>query len=213
MPKLSQIQDRPIAIDLRVGLPDAATLYARWANHSLWPDDPFGASADERVWPRVFVERDLAARDRIALDPGEAPYWDAYYMWDNVREMTNHMRPLPVITNAIALGLDRDPNVHLRHDYALAGLAENGVSSETLEMEAAFMGYDITDGILESSLFMSELRGFDASDVSRSVYGLVDSLEAARKLRDRLDRYDPSFGPLSCISVWALGERPATPLE
>uniref|UniRef100_UPI001D09D8CE hypothetical protein n=1 Tax=Roseobacter weihaiensis TaxID=2763262 RepID=UPI001D09D8CE len=199
------------AIDLRIGLPEAATLRAPAARYSLWPDDPFGASADYNVWPSAFTQRDQARADRILLDPGEAPYWDSFYMWYDVREMTNHMRPLPITTNVIALGLDRDPTVHLRRDYALGQLKLGKLTPETLEMEAAFMGYDITDEFLRSALFDSARPDFDASNVSRTAYGLVDTLPAARTLRDLLDKDDPAHSPLSCISVWSLGERPPTP--
>ncbi|WP_238840739.1 hypothetical protein [Roseobacter cerasinus] len=123
------------------------------------------------------------------------------------------MRPLPVVSNVVALGLDQDPSVHLQQDLALAGLAQNGVSSETLEMEAVLMGYDITDGVLESALFAHDGPSleFDVRDVQRTVYGLIDTLEAARTLRRRLETCGPPNAPLHCISVWALGERPATP--
>ena len=214
MPRLAQISDRPFAIDLRIGLPDAAAWRARhWSpRYSLWPNDPFGASVDHNVWPSVFVRSGTPRADRITLAPGEAPFWEAFNMWDDVRDMTGHMRPLPIVTNVIALGLDRDPTVHLQPDYALAGLAENGVSPETLDMDAVLMGYDITDGVLESALFSHdgpELE-LDVRDVPRSVYGLIETLEAARALRPHLERCGPPHAPLHCISVWALGERPAT---
>lgn len=210
--RLSQIPDRPIAIDLRIGLPEAAELRASAAEYSLWPDDPFGASADQGVWPSAFVKQEHASANRIAVDPNEAPYWQAFYMWDDVREMAHFMRPLPVITNVIALGLDKDPTVLLRSDCALGQLETSGVSPETLDMEAAFMGYDIADEFLRSSLFDGARRDLDVGDVPRTLYGLVDTLEAARDLRKRLEQDDPSHVPLACISVWSLGERPATPL-
>ena len=211
MPKLSHIPDRPIAIDLRIDLAEAAKLRAPAAAYSLWPDAPFGASADFNVWPSAFVPSAQAAADRIALAPDEAAYWQAFYVWDDVREMANHLRPLPIATHIIALGLDSDPAVILDEDYALAQLAGGGVSPETLEMDATFLGYDITDEFLRSALFDAARPDFETNEVPRSSYGLVETLETARDLRKRLEQDDPAHGPLSCISVWSLGDRPATP--
>ncbi|WP_308914974.1 hypothetical protein [Jannaschia sp. LMIT008] len=213
MPRLSQIPDQPIAIDLRIDLRKAKEMRAAWpVDYSIWPDDPFGASADQNVWPSVFVDPGQASAERIVIEPGEAPYWDAFNMWDDVRDMMGHMRPLPIVTDVVALGLDRDPSVHLPQDFALAGLAQNGVSPETREMEAVLLGYDVTDGVLESALFAHDGIGldFEVRDVQRSVYGLIGTLDAARSLRRRLEPFGPPNAPLHCISVWSLGERPAT---
>jgi hypothetical protein len=87
MPKLSQITDRPFAIDLRVGLAEAAELRAPAASYSLWPEAPFGASADFAVWPGAFVPQDRANEGRIALASDEAAYWQAFQLWDDVRDV------------------------------------------------------------------------------------------------------------------------------
>ena len=157
MTVLSEIPETPLAIDLRLGFDAAAQLRAPAAAFSLWPNAPFGASADFGVWPSVFMPRarviGAAPRDRIVLEPGEAPFWEAFYMWDDVRELTAHLRPLPVGSHVIGLALDPDGADRLTSDLPVAMLAENGVSAETLAMDAAFMGYDITDMYLQSALF------------------------------------------------------------
>lgn len=210
MPKLSQIPDRPFAIDLRVGLTEAAQLRASAAAYSLWPEAPFGALADFGVWPGAFVPQDRANEDRIALAPDEAAYWQAFYLWDDVRDMTAHMRPLPIPTHVVSLAFDPDPTVPLTEDRPLAQLVSGGMSRETLEMDAMFMGYDMTDEFLRSVLFDGARPHFDARAVVRTPFGLVEERDAARALRRRLEQDDPAHAPLACISVWSLGERPAT---
>lgn len=211
MPNLSRVPDHPIAIDLRIGLAEAAEMRRPAAAYSLWPERPFGASADQGVWPSAFVGRDRAAADRISMHPGAAPYWDNFGLWDDVRDMAHHMRPLPVATHVIALGLDTQRIDLLRGDSVLGVLARGALTAETLGMEATLLGYDITDEFLQSAVFDSARPSFDANDVPRTIQGLVESLEAARDLRDRLDTADPAHSPLSCVSVWSLGDRPPTP--
>lgn len=212
MPRLSEIADRTLAIDLRIGLPAAAAWYNknRTPNYSLWPNDPFGASIDHNVWPSVFVRPGSNQPDRITLETGEAPFWDAFNMWDDVREMVRYMRPLPVVTNVIAVGIDAGVRSGPTDETALANLIENGVTAETLEMQAVLLGYDVVDGYFESALFMSHLDTFNAGDVCRTNYGLVERKMDAQSLCDRLQSKLHDRSTLHTVSIWALGERPAT---
>lgn len=213
MPLLSEIPDTPIGMDLRVDLPTAAQLRAPAAAYSLWPDHPFGASADGGVWPSVFVEATAATAtpDRIALQPGEAAFWQAFHLWDDIREMAHHMRPLPIPTELVALGLDPDHGA-LNDEYALYQLARGRLTPETLELEATLLGYDITDEFLRSALFdAARAPGFVFPETPRSAYGLVETREAARALLKVLERDDPAHAPLVAVSVWSLGAREATP--
>lgn len=214
MTLLSEIADTPLAIDLRLNFEVAAQLRAPAAAFSLWPDAPFGASADFGVWPSVFTPRarvaGVAPSDRIVLEPGEAPFWEAFYMWDDVRELTAHLRPLPVGSHVIALALDPEGVERLDSDRPVAMLAENGLSVETLTMDAEFMGYDITDLYLQSALFDAARPEMEPPAIQRTEFGLVASLETARDLRDVLVKVDPAPAPLVCVSVWSLGEREPT---
>lgn len=211
MTKLSEIADVPLAIDLRLNYQDAARLRAPAAAYSLWPDAPFGASADFGVWPSVFIPRarvqGRAPSDRIVLEPNEAPFWEAFYLWDDVRELTAHLRPLPVGSHVVALAMDPERGAQLASDLPVAMLAENGLSAETLTMDAAFMGYDITDPYLHSALFDAARPDMELPAIQRTEFGLVANLDAARKLRDLLEKDDPAPAPLICVSVWLLGLR------
>jgi len=214
MTMLSEIADIPLAIDLRLNFEAAAQLRAPAAAFSLWPEAPFGASADFGVWPSVFIARarveGVAPSDRIVLEPGEALFWEAFYMWDDVRELTAHLRPLQVGSHVIALALDPEGAERLESDLPLAMLAQNGLSEETLTMDAAFLGYDITDMYLQSALFNAARPEMEPPATQRTEFGLVATLEAARNLRDVLVKDDPAPAPLVCVSVWSLGEREPT---
>ena len=211
MAKLTEIPDLPLAIDLRIDLAVAAQARAPAAAFSLWPEAPFGASADFGVWPSVFLPRaegeDAARPDRIGLDPGDAPFWEAFYLWDDIEDLTAHLRPLPVATHMVALALDPKDADRLEADLPLAMLAENGLSAETLAMDASFMGYDIVDMYLQSALFDAARPDMTPPAVQRTEFGLIATLEAARELRQVLGPDDPAHVPLACVSVWSLGDR------
>ena len=212
MPKLRDIPDHAFGIDLRIDLSLAAHLRAPAAAWSLWPDAPFGASADIAVWPSAFTEDPAAQQDRILLAADEAPFWQAYGLWDDIGDMVGHMRPLPIETTAIALGLVHNPAKVLRDDHALGMLAKSRLTGDTLDMQAHLLGHDITDEFLSSALF-DAARGpeFRFDPVARTAHGLIASATEAAALAVALERDDPGHAPLSVISVWSLGHRPATP--
>jgi len=184
MTPLMDIEDRPFALDARISLERAAQLRAPAAAYSLWPDAPFGASADVAVWPSIFTERNGNDTDKIELATGQAPFWDAFSTWDDIRELSHHLRPLKAESILVAFALHRQDAPLLEPDYALGQLVETGLSPETLAMTAKFCGYDLVDKVMSSALF-------DAAD--------------AQRVKELLEQDDPSQAPLFRVSVWSSG--------
>lgn len=97
-----------------------------------------------------------------------------------------------------------------RSDLPLTMLAENGLSAETLTMDADVLRYDVTDVSLQSALLDAACPHMEPLAMERTEFGLVATLGAARDLRVVLTRDDPATAPLVCVSMWSLGEREPT---
>lgn len=212
MPKLKDINgwalgldlriDPVVAMDLRQGLGDLAS----W---SLWPDAPFGQSADAEIWPSAFAPSDRAEPDRIHIEAHEAPYWQAMGLWDDMAELAAHIIPLPIGTELIAIALPHaEGEGRVRHDYAIEQMLYTGVSEEALGAEATVLGYDICEEF-STALFKSPPpEGFLPGSVPRAASGLIATYEAADALRPMLEAADPGAAPLLILEVWSLGFRP-----
>lgn len=209
MPKFADTEDAILALDLRIDPVLATQLRAPAAQWSFWPEAPFGSSADASVWPSLFSK--TPETDRIFLEPGEAAYWQAMGVWDDLQDIAQHTLPVAIASELIAIGLCVSDVGKVPPDTLVGQLIEIGIHPDSQQTEATLLGYDIVDVFLSSALFDAAAPAdVDRTTVPRSAAGLIETKDAARALLPVLEAADPAHAPLLIVSVFSLGHRPAT---
>lgn len=209
MTKLANQPDHPFAVDLRIGRARAAEERAPAAAYSLWPEEFFGASADTGVWPSAFVLEARPGPSRVPLRAGEAPEWEAFGTWPGLATMAPYLLPTDPPGEIVALAMDRACLERVPPDMVSGVLCAQGVDEAALDAEAALLGFDIVDDVLQSMVFDAmhgpEIR---AQAPPRSEAGLIASREDAAAFLPLLEEADPAHAPLLIVAVYSLGVLP-----
>jgi hypothetical protein len=206
---LHSIPERLLAFDVRLDRVEAARRRVVASAWALWPAEPFGTSVDACVWPSLFAPEAEAVKDPalIPIAPGEAPFWEAFGMWDDLREMGGMILPVHFAGEIVAVALAREGESRVPSGGLLEALCRNQVGGA--EAEVTLLGYDIADGFLQSALFDScPTPELIAQAPERSPAGLIASMEAAQSFLPLLETADRAHAPLFTFAVYALGTVP-----
>jgi len=182
--KLADIPEHAFTLDVRIGRALAADLRTDAAAYSLWPEAPFGASADNGIWPSAFAVADTAGPSQIPMRAGESVDWDALQRWQSLEAMGKFILPTDPAGEIIALGMDRSYISAIPEDTVTRYLCDNELDQAAKQADVQLLGYDITDIWLQSALFdwMHDAT-MQATAPPRSVAGLIAARDDARRIR------------------------------
>ncbi|MCY0095198.1 hypothetical protein [Hoeflea ulvae] len=202
---LSEVPERPLALDLRIDRAKAAQRWAAAGDYSLWPDAPFGCSVDVAVWPSVFVGPDASLPGRISVPP-QAEYWSAFQLWDDLGELLGYVPPDHASGEVILICIDRAFIGKAEPNTLTPALLDSKISGIRMDQHLTALGYDICDTYLSSMILNAgaddQLRTLAPS---RSDSGLIRERDAALALVPELERRDPGHAPLLLMAVYSLG--------
>lgn len=198
---------RLLAFDARLDRAEAAARMPQ--GYSVWPERHWGCSADPDVWPSVFAREGETDPDRIRLPPLASRMWEAFGLFDDIDELSAHLRPVRGGGEVIALALDAESAGRAPADVMLGALEAGPPARGAGDMPARSLGYDVTDPYLTSMILNAgPTPALIEKAPARSAAGLIEDAAAARAYLPVLEAADPSHVPLLVVEVYSLGAVP-----